>query len=319
MKVRYLFLLIFAFLLVAGPGSAQTTVRGQIFLPDGNTPSVPIRFDLEGTNGLHDVRFTDSNGRFILERLQSDTSFTIFVQSDEVTWGDTRIKFIPDENMDQRFYLNPLPAVKLVKPAPYKPSAAVVDLHDRGVKAFTDGNADEAEKLLRQAMAADPKYVTAFNDLGVMLMRERRYPDAEVVLRKGLDVNPKSATLLENLGIDLIHAEKYEDAVVQLTESLRIQPARGDAHLQLGAALVELGRYPEAEQELLAAQRAKGADETGLQLYFGKLYASTGDYPKAIAAFNEYLKLAPTNSPSLPTIRAAIQRMQDEMAKRKKP
>lgn len=298
-------------------GNGTTTVRGQILLPDGNLPTLPIRFELDGTNGLHDIRFTDSNGRLILERLPNDTSFTIFVPSDELNWGDTKFTFIPGENSDARFYLKPLVVKKLVKPSEYKPTAAVQSLHDRAIKEFQDSKPDEAEALLRQAMKADPKYVAAFNDLGVMLMRRQKYADAEKVYQEGLQSNPKSVTLLENLGTDQVHAGKYDDAIATLRTALHLQPARGEAHLQLGAALVETARYAEAEAELFAAKLDGGADEAGLQLYFGKLYASTGKFAKAIEAFTAYLGLVPLDSPSIPIIRAAIKRMQDEMDKRK--
>jgi len=297
-------------------GPSTTTVRGQILMPDGNVPTINIRFDLDGSNGFHDLRFTDSNGRIILERLPSDVSFTILVRSDELNYADTRYKFVPGENMDVRFYLNPLPVAKLLKPSEYKPSSEVQSLHDRAIKAFQSSRMDEAETLMRQAMKADPKYVAAFNDLGVMLMRRQKYAEAEKVYLEGLQNNPKSVTLLENLGTDQVHAAKYDDAIVTLRSALRLQPARGEAHLQLGAALVETGRYVEAEAELVAAKLDSGADETGLQLYFGKLYASTGNFAKAIDAFTAYLKLAPPDSPSIPVIQAAIRRMQDELNKR---
>ena len=296
--------------------NTTTTVRGQILMPDGNVPTFNIRFELDGSNGYHDIRFTDSNGRIVLERLPSDVSFTILVRSDEANWGDTKFKFVPGDNTDARFYLNPLPVAKLLKPSEYKPSSEVQSLHDRAIKAFQSSKMDEAEALMRQAMKADPKYVAAFNDLGVMLMRRQRYADAEKVYLEGLQNNPKSVALLENLGTDQVHAAKYDDAITTLRSALRLQPARGEAHLQLGAALVETGRYVEAEAELNAARLDTGADETGLQLYFGKLYASTGNFAKAIDAFSAYLKLVPPDSPSIPVIRAAMQRMQDELDKR---
>ena len=297
-------------------GNATTTVHGQILMPDGNVPTINIRFELDGSNGFHDLRFTDSNGRIVLERLPSDVSFTILVRSDELNWGDTQFKFVPGDNMDARFYLNPLPKTKLLKPSEYKPSAAVQSLHDRAIAAFQNSKLDEAEALLRQAMKADPNYVAAFNDLGVMLMRRQKYAEAEKVYLEGLQNNPKSVTLLENLGTDQVHAAKYDDAITTLRSALRLQPARGEAHLQLGAALVETGRYAEAEAELASAKLDIGADETGLQLYLGKLYASTGNFAKAIDAFTAYLKLAPSDSPSIPIIRAAMRHMQDELNKR---
>jgi tetratricopeptide (TPR) repeat protein len=324
MKARYQILIASVlFVLLGNPiraqltqGSSTTTVRGQILMPDGNVPTSPIRFELDGSNGLHDLRFTDSNGRIILERLQNDITYTIFVPSDEINWGDTRHSFIPSQDMDARFYLNPLPLKKLLKPSEYKPNPEVVAMHDRGIAAYQNSKPDEAEALLRQAMKADPKYMAAFNDLGVMLMRQQKFADAEQVFREGLQNNPKSVALMENLGTDQVHAGKYDQAIITLREVLRLQPSRGEAHLQLGAALEETGQYTEAEAELIRAKLDKGADEVGLQLYLGKLYAYTGEFTKSIEAFTAYLKLAPANSPSFPAIRAAIKRMQDELDKR---
>jgi Flp pilus assembly protein TadD len=327
MKARHQVLIIFLFAVLSGNAAraqqnpqnnsnTTSTVRGQILLPDGNLPTITIRFDLDGSNGYHDIRFTDSNGRIVLERLLNDVTYTILVRSDEVNWADTEFKFAPANNPVARFYLNPLPRARLLKPSEYKPSADVQSLHDRGIAAFQNSKPDEAEALLRQAMKGDPKYVAAFNDLGVMLMRQKKYAEAEQVYLEGLQSNPKSVTLLENLGTDQVHAGKYEEAITTLRAALRMQPARGEAHLQLGAALVETGQYVEAEAELRAAKFDAGADETGLQLYFGKLYASTGNFAKAIEAFTAYLKLAPPDSPSIPTIRAAMSRMQDELNKR---
>jgi len=212
--------------------------------------------------------------------------------------------------------LKPLSVARLVKPSEYKPRAEIAALHDKAIKLFQQSKPQEAEALMRQAMKADPKYVAAFNDLGVMLMRQQKFADAEQVFRDGLQSNPKSVALLENLGTDLVHAGKYEEAISPLKDELHLQPARGQAHLQLGAALVETGRYTEAEGELRAAKLDSVADQTGLEPYFGKLYAGTGNFIKSIEAFTAYLKLAPANSPSIPIIRAAITRMQDEISKR---
>jgi tetratricopeptide (TPR) repeat protein len=327
MKARHQVLIIFLLAVLSGNtagaqqnpqnnSNATSTVRGQILLPDGNLPTITIRFDLDGSNGYHDIRYTDSNGRIVLERLLNDVTYTILVRSDDVNWADTEFRFSPGNNPVARFYLNPLPKTKLLKPSEYKPGPDVQSLHDRGIAAFQNSKPDEAEALLRQAMKADPKYVAAFNDLGVMLMRRKKYAEAEQVYLEGLQSNPKSVTLLENLGTDQVHAAKYEEAITTLRAALRMQPARGEAHLQLGAALVETGRYVEAEAELRAAKLDAGADEAGLQLYFGKLYASTGSFAKAIEAFTAYLKLAPPDSPSIPIIQAAMNRMQDALNKR---
>jgi Flp pilus assembly protein TadD len=330
MKRRYA-VIVMAALVLAGrpafgqdsPGSnAPVNVRGQILLPFGDLPNSPIRFELQDSTGMmHDLRFTDSNGRFVLEQLKFGSNYIIIVESDDRNWGSTRYEFMAGMSADPRFYLKPLAPKRSSKPATisansaYVPAPKIAELHDTAMKAYREGKSAEAEALLRQATTADPKYAIAFNDLGVILMRARRFAEAEPILRKGLEADPKSVTLLVNLGSALLHAGKFLEAIRPLREALRLKPDQADAHLQLGAALVETDQLVEGELELMVALNAKGPNDSGVQLYLGKLYASRGEYAKAIQAFNSYLRLAPPDSPNIPAIRAAVLKMQDEMAK----
>src|SRR5260370_11812276 len=64
--------------LTAPGASAQVDVRGQILFPDGNTPNEVIRFYLTSDDGrVNEYRYSDSNGRFILERLSNRVSYPI--------------------------------------------------------------------------------------------------------------------------------------------------------------------------------------------------------------------------------------------------
>src|SRR5258707_7386786 len=93
------------------PGAAaQVDVRGQILLPDGNLPSAVMRFYLTSDDGrVNEIRFTDSNGRFVLERLSNRIGYVISVDSDEASFGASRYSFIPAYEQVVRFTLNPLP------------------------------------------------------------------------------------------------------------------------------------------------------------------------------------------------------------------
>ena len=64
---------------------------------------------------------------------------------------------------------------------------------------------DAGERLLREAVAADPKYPAPLNDLGVVLMVKKNYQEAEKVLKQALETDPKSLHALLNLGITMNH------------------------------------------------------------------------------------------------------------------
>jgi Flp pilus assembly protein TadD len=302
--------------------TTQNFLKGEFLLPGGDVPNVQIKYELQNSLGMHDIEFTDSNGRFTLENLDNTLNYTIVVESDGQHWGETRYQFVFEQTPFIRIYLKALPASKDAAPVAVSansgyttPDPKLKEDYESGVKAFKAGKVAESEKLLRQATEGDPKYAVAFNALGVVLMSQRKYDESEQAFRKGLVADPKSPALQLALGTVLVRDAKYDDAVAPLQEAVRLQPANGDAHLQLGAALVETQHYADAEKELLSAEQLKGASDVGVQLYLGKLFSLSGQYAKAIDAFNAYLKLAPPDSPNSPAIRAAIQRMQAEIAK----
>ena len=128
-------------------------------------------------------------------------------------------------------------------------------------------------------------------------------------------MDPKSILVLLNLGITLNHLEKYTDAIIPLREALRLEPGLVTAHVHLGVAFVETDKFDGAEPELERGVKAGGDDEIVAQLYLGKLYARTGKYDKAVAAFEIYLQKAP-NAPNADEVRELIKRLRQEMAAR---
>lgn len=309
--------------LLAQVGSGPVNVRGNVFLSDGDTPGNPIRFSLVSGDGmLNDVRFTDSNGRFILERLSPNINYTLTFLGDGASYGDTTFTLRPDADSTPRITLNPpvkrkVPSGATISAASgYKPDAQAVAIYDKAMKAIGDKHYDVAEPLLRQATSADPKYTMAWNALGALLMQEKKYGQAEKPLRQALESDPKFITALLNLGIVLNHLGRYADAVAPLREALRLQPELPAAHEHLGIALVETDQFPEAEQELKKALGAADPDEIVLQLYLGKLYARTGEFQKSIDSFTIYLQKAP-NSPNAAEVRGIMDRLKREMATRR--
>lgn len=311
-----------SFAFVTPRAAAQVDVRGQIFLPDGNLPSASMRFYLTSDDGrVNEIRYTDSNGRFILERLSNRIGYAIAVDSDGASYGASRYSFMPAYEQVVRFTLNPLPSRTITSNATvsvasgYKPDAKVFALYERAIKEIRKKHDDAGERLLREAVAADPKYAAPLNDLGVLLMGKKNYEEAGKVLKQAVEADPKSLHALLNLGITMNHLGKYEDAIGPLREAVRLEPGLVAAHLHLGIALVETDQLIEAEKELDVAAKSSHSDKSIVHLYQGKLYARTGDFDKSIAAFNAYLENDP-QSAQAGEIRALIARMQELKAKR---
>jgi tetratricopeptide (TPR) repeat protein len=302
--------------------AAQVDVRGQILLPDGNLPSAVMRFYLTSDDGrVNEIRYTDSNGRFVLERLSNRIGFTVSVDSDGVSYGASRYSFMPAYEQVVRFTLNPLPPKPTVSSATvsaasgYKPDAKVFALYERAIKEIRKKHNDAGERLLREVVAADVKYAAPLNDLGVLLMGKKNYEEAGKVLKQAVEADPKSLHALLNLGITMNHLGKYEEAIGPLREAARLEPGLVEAHLHLGIALVETDQFVQADKELYLAAKSHHSDKNIVHLYQGKLYALTGDFDKSIAAFNAYLESAPQSAQAT-EVRALIARMQELKTKR---
>jgi tetratricopeptide (TPR) repeat protein len=300
------------------------TVRGQILLPNGSQPTENIRFLLESGDGsLRDWRFTDSNGRFILERLSPIINYTITVESDGSTYDRTIYTFSPQFDSIPRITLRPLSPQGPADHGPVAPKASAgyradpksVEAHEAALAEIRKKKYDKAEELLRKAVGADPKYALPLIDLGALFIQQKKYAEAEKALRQAVEVDSKSTHALLNLGIALNRQDKFADAIPVLREALRLAPGLTAARLHLGLALVETEQFKEAEPELLHVVKAGGAEEVLGQLYLGQLYARTSQYEKSIAAFELYLQKAP-NAANAADVRSLIERMRKELAPR---
>jgi len=322
-RVAFITMCLLGSVILASPRAfAQVDVRGQILLPDGNLPTTPVRFYMTSDDGrVNEIRYTDSNGRFVLERLSNRNGYTLTVDSDGTSFGNSTYTFMPGYEQVVRFTLRPLER-KAISGRPtvsaasgYKPDPKAAALYDQATKEIKKKHQDEGERLLREAIAADSKYPDPLNDLGVVLMVRKNYQEAEKVLQQALEADPKFLHALLNLGITRNHLGKYEEAIEPLREATRLEPRLVAAHLHLGIACVETDQFAQGEKELDRAAKSRHADKSIVQLYRGKLYARTGDFDKSIAAFNDYLEIAP-QSAQAPEVRAIIARMEELKAKR---
>ncbi|MCI0536890.1 MAG: tetratricopeptide repeat protein [Verrucomicrobiales bacterium] len=309
---------------MAASAAGQVTVRGQVLMPGGSPPSEPMRFYLQSDDGrVNDYRFTDSNGRFILERLDPAGAFSIRIDGDGTRYETTMLTFRPQFQQVIRVILNPIerPLGEPVNPGTvsaataYKPKPEAEKLHAQARAEIDKENLDAAEPLLRRAVAADPLFFEAQHDLAAVLIAGARYAEAEAVLRDALKADAKSAVALTNLGAVLNRQKKFADAVAPLREAVRLEPGLVLAHVQLGIALVETEQYADAERELKVGTRKPGEEELMGLLYLGKLYALTGKYTEGIASLESYLQKNPS-APNAEEVRKLIGRMKTEMAKK---
>lgn len=123
------------------------------------------------------------------------------------------------------------------------------------------GRGVDAERLLRQLLAAEPGNANALNYLGYLLaVRGEQLDEAIRLVRRALEVEPDNGAYLDSLGWahfrrgDLDEAEKYlSAAAAKLPANSEIQDHLGDLHARKG-------RFAEAIAAWTRALNGDGSD-----------------------------------------------------------
>jgi tetratricopeptide (TPR) repeat protein len=122
-----------------------------------------------------------------------------------------------------------------------------------GSSAKALGQATEAERCWRCALALAPDYADAHHNLGMLLHEQQRITEAVAAYRQALAGPPWQAQALNNLGAALTKLGKLEEALESFEGAVARQPGHAKAHHNRGRALVALGRFEEARQAVRTA------------------------------------------------------------------
>ncbi len=201
----------------------------------------------------------------------------------------------------------PLPtAPKSAGPPPLPADPAVVDevarLSNEGVELTQTTNAEDAETLLRRALAlaeeklgADhPSTAVCLNNLGDFLSQNRRFEEAEPVLRRAVEAKEKlhgadaleTATALNNLALVLRRMEWFAEA-----ESLyrRVLPIFEQGH---GAESIEVASVLNNLAQILTHTDRSVAAEPLMRRVIELFETNFGpDHPNVAIALNNLARL----------------------------
>lgn len=148
------------------------------------------------------------------------------------------------------------------------------------------------------------------------LIGAKQWTQAEEEIKKGLTLQSADAVDLKiKLGMVLIRQGKSAAAVAILNEASEAEPDNALAHFNLGTALFQSGSLDKAETALSRAYALRQSEMPGAQLLLGDLYFQRKDYPKAIEAFQTYLRDLP-GAPNAAEVKEAIERLRRAINKR---
>jgi tetratricopeptide (TPR) repeat protein len=157
------------------------------------------------------------------------------------------------------------------------------------------GEAEQAERLLREARRRHPDGFWANHDLAfyfAMHSRPVRMEEAVRYFTVAAAIRPRSPGAHLNLGMALAKQRRLDDAIAELREAVRLKKDYATAHDWLGWALDQQGQPDEA---LAAIRDAARFDPTrpDLHEHLGCALQNKGLFDEAIGEFEAAMRLRP--------------------------
>ncbi|HEY3579929.1 MAG TPA: tetratricopeptide repeat protein [Pyrinomonadaceae bacterium] len=333
-EVYFLFAIIGLLLLpiavLAQGGRASTgtngihTIQGYIFFPSGRRAEGQIVVKLQSYSSGEITVVPDSSGAFSFTQLAPGNYTVVVDAGDDYEIARENVYFDSDINLSRisgarvpqtpqrntvMIHLQLKPGVH-TKPGVVNAALAEVPekarkLFEQGVDEARAGETQKAADSLKDAVALYPNFPLALNELGVQYLKLGQTKKAIDTLKEAVRLSPDAYGPRLNLGIALLEAKQYEEAETELREALKHNASLPTAHMYLGLCFLRTNKFDEAETELLAAIQGSG-NQLGLaQYYLGGIYWKKHEYPKAVAALEDYLRLTP-NAHDADRVRATI-------------
>ena len=152
------------------------------------------------------------------------------------------------------------------------------------------GRLEEAEKIYRAVLAADPRHVDALHLSGVLEHQRGRFIDALRLVAAALKKRPGSADVLTSYGVILDALKRHEEALESFDRALTQRAGDAVIHYNRGNALKGLGRYEEALASYDCAL-ALVPDLGPAHHNRGSTYAVLNRNEEALASFDKALSL----------------------------
>jgi tetratricopeptide (TPR) repeat protein len=111
------------------------------------------------------------------------------------------------------------------------------------------GQYEEAKTILEGVMRERPDFWLVNYDLGYVSYRLRDLDEAERLLRRAIAINPREADAYEYLGLTFFRENRVEDAAALLSAAIARNPSGQGYHFALGIVLRQQGHLDAAKAE----------------------------------------------------------------------
>ncbi len=150
-----------------------------------------------------------------------------------------------------------------------------------------------ARTALEKVVRLDPARVEAQELLAATLLKSRDYPGAVDAYRKVIASDPNKAGAQYGLGQVLMRMGRHAEAVPALQKAIELGIPAKEAPLELATALEESKDFAKASDAYVKYLAGKPENPASAWLRLGLCRTELGQFPEAIAALQEALKLQP--------------------------
>lgn len=169
---------------------------------------------------------------------------------------------------------------------------SAADTLTAAVRCHQAGRLEEADKLYRKVLAADPKNVHALHLRGALAHAVGRNEDAVKLIGRALAVNEQVPDFHYNIGLALWALDRRAEAITHWTRAVALNPSFAAARMNLGNALRDEGWCDEAIVQHHAAvklwpQAPPAHNSLGLSL------TKAGRHDEAIPHYERAIALDP--------------------------
>ena len=156
-----------------------------------------------------------------------------------------------------------------------------------------EGNLEQAEIYLRQAINVQPDYWGAYNNLGTLLQNQGKISEAKVCYQKAISNNGNFAQAISNLASIHQIEENWDKAKKGYHKALQLKPDYVPAHFNLANIFKEqkrLGGAIEHFEKVVALQ----PDYTEAYISLGNIFEYQDQLKKALHCYQKALEISPS-------------------------
>lgn len=178
---------------------------------------------------------------------------------------------------------------------------------DLAVQLHNAGDLQNAEKIYRDLLRADPDHPQALHLLGVIANQIGNYAAAEELISKAVAIKPDFAEAFSNLGATLKALGRPDEAIERYRAAIDIQPGLAGAHYNLANTLQETGRLDEA---IAHFRKAIDSQPGHVQAHnnLGLALQGNGEIEEAVLHFKQAISLNPGSAESHNNLGLALRR-----------